>query len=133
MCLNLQLRVNLMCTCCPSGIVDMETKAHLWNISLYTYIGPFSSWIFILTVLFLANSAYSNFVSTFFVYGRSTAQAGTLIMKSALMVRKLLVFTDFSLNTTATPFYNCNLTWKMTHKFNSIIIIGGLHAGDFVH
>ena len=27
--LNLQLRVNLMCMCCPSGVVDMEAKAPL--------------------------------------------------------------------------------------------------------
>ena len=26
MCLNLQLRVNLMCACCPSGVVYIEAE-----------------------------------------------------------------------------------------------------------
>ena len=29
MCLNLQLGANLMCACCPSGIVDIEAEAPL--------------------------------------------------------------------------------------------------------
>ena len=37
-------------------------------------------------------------------------------MKSALMVRELLVY-HFSLNTAETPFHNCNLMQKMTHSY----------------
>ena len=84
-----------------------------------------------MTAPFLANSTCSNFVSQFFAWGHPLVGAGTLIMKSALMVREFLIY-HFSLNTAATPFNNCNLTRQMTHTFNYIIIIGGLNVGDFV-
>ena len=55
----------------------------------------------------------------------------SVIMKSGLMVRKLVVC-HFSLNTAAMPFCKCNLMRKMTRTFNYIIIIGGLNVSDFV-
>ena len=65
------------------------------------------------------------------MYGCSLVEAGTLIMKSGLMVRELLVC-HFSLNNAAMPFHNRSLMRKMTHKFNYIIVIGRLNVGDFV-
>ena len=64
-------------------------------------------WHPFLPILLIVSLSFTIFVR----YGRSLVEAGTLMMKSALMVRELLVC-HYSLNTAAMLFYNCNLMWK---------------------
>ena len=87
-------------------------------------------WPCFLPILLLVTSSPSFSYIYIYIFF-SLVEAGSLIMKPALMVRQLLVC-QFSLNNAAIPFNNHNLMQKMTPAFNYIIIIGGLNVGDFI-
>ena len=91
MCLNLQLGVNFNVRVLPKWCSRYWKLKQLWGIFAYTR--PSFSWIPVLMVPFFANSACSNFVSYSFLYMvvLLLKLALSLIMKSALMVRELLV------------------------------------------